>query len=166
MKIWAYTLMACGIALSCPTMADTCTVSTNPPANPSGSTSTSCTPSGGLRTQQQDGQGNDVGPTHPLPVTVSGAPSGSSVIGADVVALPGGSAITMFATGHCANGCRISVPVAFCTNPLTTATGTATTGGNECWQPNQSVAMPPTAHAISVFSTSASTASGIGSTVP
>lgn len=95
-----------------------------------------------------------------------GSTVGSTIIGADVVTLPGGSAITMFNAAHCANGCRISVPVAFCTNPLTTATATATTGGNECWQPNQSVAMPPTSHAISVFSTSASTASGIGSTIP
>lgn len=99
-------------------------------------------------------------------VKSSGGSTGSTIIGADAVALSGGAAITMFSTGHCANGCRISVPVAFCTNPLTTATSAATTGGNECWQPNQSVAMPPTAHAISVYSASAGTASGIGSTVP
>lgn len=105
--------------------------------------------------------------TAPMPVqVVAGASAGSTIVGADVVVLPGPGAITMFATGHCANGCRVSVPVAFCTNPLTTATSTATTGGNECWLANQSVALPPTAHAVSVFSTVASTASGIGSTVP
>lgn len=103
----------------------------------------------------------------PMPVqVVAGASSGSTIVGASVVSLPGGSAITMFPTGSCAAGCRVSVPTAFCTNPLTTATATATTGGNECWQANQSVALPPTGHAISVFSTVASTASGLGSTVP
>lgn len=120
---------------------------------------------GGQKTQAV-GTGAD-GLSVPMPVSVQASPTGTgTIVPADVVTLPGGSAITMFATGHCANGCRVSVPVAFATNALTVATATATTGGNEVWPAGYSVPIPPTPHAVSVFSTTASTASGVGSTIP
>lgn len=49
-------------------IAQNANVSTNPPNYSPGSKAQSMTPSGGLRTQPQDGAGNDVSSSHPFPI--------------------------------------------------------------------------------------------------
>lgn len=67
----------CATALVSAALAQSANVSTNPPAYTSGSHAQSMTPSGGLRTQPQDGAGHDVSASHPLPVTGTFTPSGT-----------------------------------------------------------------------------------------
>lgn len=98
-------LLATALMLTCgPAWAQSANVSTLPPAYTSGSKALSQTPSGGLRVQPQDGAGNDVSTTHPLPVEISGA---AGDVDSSLVPQAGSGYATSTATSTAAEDCRV-----------------------------------------------------------